>query len=430
MAIIAGKTCCVEYLLFAGYLILFAWLVTKVKFFTNSGLTKSQLIIIFLLKVLAGIFYGWIGIYYGGYAKMWDTWLFHANGLYEYQLLQTDPQEYLVNIFRNGYENGMSRFFESTGSFWNDLKGNVFIKLLSLFNVLSFGNYYINIIFYSFLTLFGATAVFRVMNDAYPGKKLTILLATFMIPSFLYWTSGIHKEGLLFTGIAICTYSVYFAGKNNRFSRKKVTALIAGMLLVMLLRNFLAALLVPALFAWIISNRYPEKGLRIFSTLYLLFIVFFFTARYIDPALDFPNSVVNKQHDFIHYTKGRTTVPIRELEPTAISFLINIPQSLNLTMLRPAPGDVHHMLSLAAAVEIHIFLFLFLLFLWKRSNGVRSRNLLYFCIFFSTSVLLAIGYSNNNIGAIVRYRSIIMPFILIPMIASIDWNRIKEILKN
>ena len=55
-----------EYLLFIAYLVLFAWLVTRVKFFNTTGLSHPQLVIIFLLKVMAGIFYGWIGLYYGG----------------------------------------------------------------------------------------------------------------------------------------------------------------------------------------------------------------------------------------------------------------------------------------------------------------------------------------------------------------------------
>jgi len=66
-----------EHLLFAAYLVLFSWLIIKVPFFKKSGLTPAQLIIIFLLKVIAGIFYGWIGVYYGNLAQMVDTWMFH-----------------------------------------------------------------------------------------------------------------------------------------------------------------------------------------------------------------------------------------------------------------------------------------------------------------------------------------------------------------
>ena len=154
-----------EYLLFTGYLILFAWLVTKVKFFTLSGLTKPQLVIFFLLKVIAGIFYGWIGVYYGGLAQMLDTWGFHTNSIAEYKLLFSNPGEYFTNLFHNPYQGGVEKFLGIKDSYWNDAKGNFFIKFLSVFNIFSQGYYYINVIFYSFVTLFGPIALYRVMKD-------------------------------------------------------------------------------------------------------------------------------------------------------------------------------------------------------------------------------------------------------------------------
>ena len=160
-----------EYLLFVGYLVLFAWLVTKTRFFTASGLSKPQLVIIFLLKVIVGIFYGWIGLYYGGLAKMSDTWFYHHNGIIEYQLLGNDPKEYFTNLFHNPYETGIQNFFGSTDSYWNDLKANFFIKVLSIFDIFSFGHYYINVIFYSFISLFGPMAIYRVMTDIFPEEK-------------------------------------------------------------------------------------------------------------------------------------------------------------------------------------------------------------------------------------------------------------------
>ena len=142
-----------EYLLFVVYLILFAWLVTKVRFFTNSDLSRPQLIILFLLKVMAGIFYGWIGLYYGNLAQMVDTWDFHYSAIKESHLLFTHPGEYFTNLFNNPYEGGVTRFFESENSYWNDLHGNVVIKILSIFDIFTFGYYYVNVIFYSFVLL-------------------------------------------------------------------------------------------------------------------------------------------------------------------------------------------------------------------------------------------------------------------------------------
>ena len=385
--------------------------------------------IIFFLKVIAAIFYGWVGIYYGGYAKMWDTWAFHTSGLYEYHLLQTDPHEYLTNLFRNGYEDGMNRFFESRNSYWNDLKGNVFVKMLSLFDVLSQGHYYVNVIFYSFLSLFGPIAIYRVMKDAFPGKKRLILFSLFGFPSFLYWTSGIHKEGMIFTGIAISVYCIYFAHKEGRFSGKKIIALLLSVILVLILRNFVAILLIPALFTFYIANKYKKHSLLIFSSLYVLFIILFFNIRQVIPRLDFPGAVVEKQQAFIKIKRGKTTVPIKALEPTAISFLENTPQALNLTVLRPYPKDVHHLLSLVSVIEMNLLYLLVLLFLWKRNRDPMDRTLIYFCLFFAFSVLLAIGFSNNNIGAIVRYRTVVIPFLIIPLVVRINWTGISGFFK-
>ncbi|MFZ9387109.1 MAG: hypothetical protein ACO25B_04450 [Chitinophagaceae bacterium] len=419
-----------EYLLFVAYLVLFAWLVTKVKFFTGTELSNPQLIIIFLLKVMAGIFYGWIGLYYGGLAQMQDTWGFHTGGIQEYKLLYTNPGEYLTNLFRDPYEGGILKFFESNDSYWNDLKGNVLIKLFSVFNIFSFGYYYVNVIFYAFLTLFGAIAIYKVMNDAFPGRKLTILLAIFLVPSFLYWTSGLHKEGLIFTGISLVVYSIYFATRENRWGVKRILSLVIGLLMLLVFRNFILVIIIPALLAWLCASRWKKYGLAIFTGVYLVFGLLFFNIRYLNQQLDFPQSVVNKQKEFMSLKGGKSSIPIRELEPTAGSFLKNMPQAINLSTVRPYPSDVRHILSLAAAIEINVLLFLFILFVLLHKNGLRSRNLILFCLFFSFSVLLAIGFSVNNLGAIVRYRSIIMPLLVVPMLASTDWERLYKFVFN
>ena len=413
-----------EYLLFVAYLVLFAWLVTKVKFFIFTGLSKPQLIIIFLLKVMAGIFYGWIGLYYGGLAQMQDTWSFHTASIQESHLLYSRPGEYFTNLFIDPYDSGVSKFFDSNDSYWNDLKGNMLIKILSVFNIFSFENYYVNVIFYSFITLFGAIGIYRVMADVFPGKKITILLSTFLVPSFLYWTSGLHKEGLIFTGLSLVIYIIYFSLKEKRLGFKRLFILLAGMVLILTLRNFIIVIILPAILAWLLASRWPKFGLLIFSSLYLFFGILFFTLRYIDTRLDFPQAVVNKQQEFMQLKGGNSTIPIKQLQPTAISFLKTTPQAINLSTIRPYPSDVRHILSLAAAIEINALLLMFFLFLFFRTDGNRSKNLAYFCLFFSFSLLLAIGFSVNNLGAIVRYRSIIMPLLIIPMAAQIDWSKL------
>ncbi len=412
-----------EYLLFTGYLIFFCWLVTKTKFFLNAGFTKSQLIILFLLKVIAGIFYGWVGIYYAGTAQMVDTWNYHYQSIDEYNLLGTNPTEYFTNLFQNNYEKGYLDFFGSKDSYWNDLKANFFTKLLSVFNIFSFGYYYVNVIFYNFLAFFGPIAFYRIMRDLYPQRKLTVLIGSFFIPSFFYWSSGLHKEGLLFMSIGLIAYVIYFGHKRKNYNYKSYLLLFISFLFLFILRSFVFAILIPAVIAWLLANRVKWKPAYVFGGIYGTFLLLFFTTRYIHPELDFPTAVVKKQQAFIQNV-GKTTIPADNLEPTVLSFIKSIPQAVSFSSLRPYPSDIIHLLSLVAAAEILLIIFLLLVFIFfKRPEPFFSSAAIYFFVFFSVSMLLAIGFSVNNLGAICRYRSIIFPLILTPVIVNIDWNR-------
>lgn len=419
-----------EYLLFVFYLILFSWLVTRVRFFNRSGLNNSQLVIFFLLKVMAAIFYGWMGSYYGEMAQMVDTWAYHQFGIEEYKGMMKDPGGYLTNLFYDPYPGGADKFFGSHDSYWNDLKGNVFVKLLSIFNIFSLKYYYVNVIFYSFLSFFGTIALFRVMNDLFPGKKWIILATIFGLPSFIYWTSGMFKEGLIFTAIALVLYHLYFGAKEKRYSLRRWLGILLGMLMLLVMRNYLMMLVLPAALAWILASKWPKYGLALFFSVYLVSGALFFTARYIHPRLDFPKAVVEKQQAFLRLQGGASSIPIKELEPSLGSFIKNTPQTVVLSFLRPFPGDVRHLLSLAACIEINLLLLLFLLFIiFRKRNVAISTNALYLCTFLSISVMLAIGFSVNNLGAIVRYRSIMLPLMIIPLVAQTDWQRIARIFR-
>ena len=152
-----------------------------------------------------------------------------------------------------------------------------------------------------------------------------------------------------------------------------------------------------------------------------------FSAKFIHPKLDFAEATVTKQGEFLKLGGG-SAVEVSRLEPNFKSFLVHTPQALTLSIIRPYPSDVRHLLSLAAALEINLLILLFIVFLVWRKNGTPLSPLVLFCLFFSLAVLMMIGYTVNILGAIVRYRSIVLPLLIIPMMAKIDWPRIGQLL--
>lgn len=430
LPILRVKRIGLNFLLFITYLLFFSWLVTRVRFFRESGISKPILVILFLLKVMAGIFYGWMGVYYAGTAQMVDTWHYHAQASIEYEILWTHPGEYFSNLFVSNYPQGYSGFFDSSDSYWNDLKSNIFIKFISILHIFSFENYYINLIFYSFLSFFGPVAFFRVIKDHYPGKNNLLIIGIFLAPSFLYWCSGLHKEGFLFLAISLILYHTYRQLQIGRIKLIHLLGVLLGFLMLFLLRNFLIIVMIPALSAWLLAAKFPKRAFYIFATVYSAFVLLFFTLRYVNEKLDLPAIVVNKQQAFLKM-QGNTSIAITELEPTALSFLINTPQAIALSTLRPFPSDTHHLPSLFAAIETLLLLTIIIASIFFRQKRPRFPDpVLLFILFFALSLLLVIGFSVNNLGAIVRYRSIVIPFLLAPAIAVINWGQIFGLFSN
>lgn len=417
--------------LFVGYLVALSWLLTRMNFFRSSGLTRMQLILIFLGKVAVGIFYGWVGIYYAKTANMTDTWLFHAGGLQEENLLLHDPVRFFTELFTDPYDDGRWKLLGTENSYWNDLKENALIKGLAILNLLTGGHYLVNVLFFNFFGMLGVVCFYRVLIDRYPLQKTAAGLAAILLPSVLFWTSGIHKEGILFTALGSILYATYFSIQKKHWSWKRILALTLALLLILVFRNHLLFVLLPALLLWGLLERVPYKKGWITVGLYSLLVLLFFISPYLHSKTDLPAAVVRKQQEFLKL-KGKSSLEVTQLDPSPIGFLKNLPQSLDMALTRPHAKNVRHLLSLAAFLEV--ILWGVILFLWirfrDRSNKWPDQPIDYFLLTFSVSAILIIGFSINNLGAIARYRSIVLAPLLAPLLAGIDWKRLSRWLKN
>lgn len=411
------------YLLFFIYLGFFCWLLNKIKFIKNTGIGERTIIILFLLRIVAGIINGYINLYY--YPGT-DIAFFHQEGINEYHILLSDPREYFTNLFKYHQQN--SGLFDISDSFWNTLRVNLMVKLLSLFNVLSGGNFFINTIFYNFLIFLGSVAFYKIFIRLFPGKRSILIIALFLLPSLIYFTSGTHKDGLIFLGLGISCYNVYLIIRDG-FSVKRLLLAMVGLCIIFLLRNFVLITLLPALVAWIIAERRKKFTLQTFIVVYLFSIVLFFNLGRLHPSLDMPQYVSTRQIAFVEIAKGgESAININPLFPHFRSFLNNSPQALNHTLMRPYLTEKFTLLYIPAAVEIFIYEVLFLLFLLFRTKNKKIGPFVYFGIFFSLSMFLMIGYTIPIIGAIVRYRSIYFPLLIIPLICYTDWDKVKTFL--
>jgi hypothetical protein len=96
--------------------------------------------------------------------------------------------------------------------------------------------------------------------------------------------------------------------------------------------------------------------------------------------------------------------------------------------MRPYLFENLTLLYIPTAIEIVIYEVLFVTFLLFRIRNSHMEAFVYFGLFFSLSMCLIIGYTIPILGAIVRYRSIYLPFIICPVACLIDLPKLKSLL--
>jgi hypothetical protein len=300
------------------------------------------------------------------------------------------------------------------------------IKLLSIFNIFSGGNFFVNTVLFNFFVFFGSVAFYRVYIRLFPNRKTILIIALFLLPSLLYFSAGIHKDGLVFLALGLFCYNLFFIIR-DRVTFIRVTGLITGVMILFLMRNFVLITLLPAITAWLIAERNKKFALTTFVLVYILFIVAFFFAGKLHPALDLPQYVSIRQIAFVEIAKsGQSSININPLFPHFRSFLNNSPQALNHSLMRPYLTESSSLLYILAAIEIFIYELIFLAFLLFASTKRKVDPFIYFGIFFCISMFLMIGYTIPIIGAIARYRSIYFPFLILPLLCYIDFNKLKN----
>jgi hypothetical protein len=407
------------------YLVLFCWLLPRMGFVKKAGMGSKMVMGLFLIKAFTGFALGWLSYRYTNS----DYWQQNGWGWDEYQLLLRNPGEYFTNLFRSGYAHGFDGVLDSTNSYWNDLKTNLIVKLISVFDIFSQGNYYINSIFFSAIGFMGHTALYRVFIKLYPLRRWAVVVGCFLLPSMLLYSSAVHKDPIMFACIGLLCVAVYQWHATGRPTVKLVLTMLFTLGILFLLRNlvFLAAFaaLAASFCVWVTK----WKPLPVFAGVYLLGAFLFFNAGHIMPSLNIPARMVEKQGFFLAYPKVKTVIPMDTLRPTALGFLRNTPQAVNHALMRPYILEGNSRVLVPIAVEFLAYQLLFILFLFfprRTDMDAAGKAFLLFGLFFAFTNLLSIGYIVNNLGSIVRYRSLYLGLLVTPLLAGINWERIKQ----
>lgn len=372
-------------------------------FQSPARLSLTELITAFGYKLVLGCLYGYI---FYRYFHGDDTWMLHNSGLFEQDRLlhQTwlffdDLKPWLAFQRNDSFLAGFSNLL-------SDLEYQTISKSLALFNFISGGNYYINIVFFSFITFWGHYWLFGLLVRQFPEWRRRLFLLIFFFPPVVFWLSGLRGDGLLFF-----FFSLTLLQFHRWVQERKRVALLYWLLAlfgVMVYRSQVAMVMVPGLLAWAVVVRMRQDPRVSFSRMYAAVLVLFFGSLLLPGSLNLPGLVVAKQQEFLQLP-GNTRFALDRLEPSVASFVRVLPQAAANSFVRPFAWEAKGPLQWLAAADILFFWAMVLLVAWqwiKHGRRAIQAPLWWFLCLFGVTLYILVGYTVPFPGAIVRYKII------------------------
>jgi hypothetical protein len=354
-----------------------------------------------------------------------------------FEALKSEPLDYFKMLF--GVDNDSQYFnthYYNKMYFWYRdaiANSNLFsdshaiIRFNALIRIFSFGYIHVHNVFINFLSLIGLTFLFKAFKPYFSSHKKAIFYVIFLIPSILFWGSGLLKESILFFALGLFIFSYFSITK--KFSSIHLFLLVCTIIIITYTKLYILAALFPACLGWVISKKIlNEKPILSYSislgvTSIICVLLNFFSTAY-NPFL----LIIKKQKDFnyvIDKMKPASSIYITDYQSTT-DVILNIPSALFNTLTRPFIGNISSPLTLISALENLFFLLFIILCLIFIKKLIKHKNAILFCFTFSVTLLIIIGLTTPIIGAIVRYKIPALLLISIGLLLILDIEKLKS----
>lgn len=391
---------------------------------------------LFSIKVVVGIGFMLFYQFYYGDRTTTDAFRFYDDAGILFELFQTDSTTFFKIIF--GLDMQSEEVVTAVGTLDNWYKEHLYgvfndnmtiIRFNALVRLISFDVYHFHTLIINALSFLGLAALIKAANSWVSNRKLTFL-CLLLFPGILFWSSGVLKESLLLFTMG---FLVLFTVKSiNEFNSTNLIGLVVFTLLSLMIKNYVALTLFVG-FGYLIFSKYIKMKLRYSVPTYVLIIcsvVLIFDQIF---GLKIPQSVYQKQHDFLNEVAIRQPGSAFEtfvIDPNWLSLFSNAPQAFINSLFRPFFWEAHSIVSLIASFEVLLLITIGIVAvnLRRRISKQMSRfiaSLLLSALF----ILILIGWVTPVFGALVRYKVPALILLLLALNVLVDSTRIPIINK-
>lgn len=421
------------------FVFFFLFCFAKSKWLQVEGLKPVWIQLLFLLKCCFGLLLWWIYSHYGPYKGASDSFLYFEDAMILSGLAETNPQHFFQLLFGVGIEDPkLTVYFDDMHRWWCKYTYGIandnpsIIRINALIGLVSFGSFHVHTVFMCFISTLGAIMLLKAFKPIVQISVKALFILILLMPSYLFWTSGVLKEAPLMFGLALFILSFFKVSKAGFKGFIYLIPLFFGAWLLWYIKGYVLLSLVPALLSWMMSERVKWWRL-VFLGVHGLALIAAVFADVFYPAGNFLYVLGKKQTDFINVANKQDAGSLIEAVPITNwpSFILHLPEYWISTLFRPFLGEGNSILQHLSSLETFICLLLLLMALmFRRTQSRDEGRLLMFSLSFLMVLGAIIGATVPVLGAVVRYKVPLLPFFGLTIALLIDeqflWRKMRK----
>ncbi len=366
-----------------------------------------------ILKLVAGIS---IGLLYTYYYSDGDTFQYFEDGTKLATLAQENINTYFAFLWSG----------DESFDVWSNLgvtapRALFMAKIVSLFCLITFNNYWIVSLYFSFVSFCGAWIFVKQIVAYHPSVKNAAIASFLFFPSVVFWSSGLIKESLAMAALFFLCSLFVKAWQRKNPGWIEVLFLVVSLWVLWNLKYYYLAVLMPVaitslVFRFFVSDFLSNKNIFIKVGAWLLvFIVPLIVVSLLHPNFypeRFLEVIIENHNAYAQRSDSNNVIHYFNLQPNIYSVLLNSPWALLSGLFRPFIWEADTVFQFIVAIEnaAIVILTIALLFRWKEWAGKYCHLLFFSIVFYIIVLCVFLALSAPNFGTLSRYKVGFLPF--------------------
>ena len=279
-------------------------------------------------------------------------------------------------------------------------------------------SYWITSLWLSFISFLGSWYAVLMLSRLYPSIKNVIAACFLLIPTVIFWSSGVMKDAVAFAAMMPLIALVVKFYLGSRLSILDVILLLIGAFLLLQIKHYL--LITILIFGGILtcfSVLKRTNGMWKWPIAIIILIAALYATQFIHPYLKIDRIAwaLFENNQAIIQKSDSSDINLVLADYSWLTILKKIPNALHAGLFRPSILDETPIWGWVHKIEnltLTILLFLTLLLSIKHKPKV-DRPLLGASILCILLLVTMLPLSTPNFGTLVRYKNAFMPFLFL-----------------